>query len=94
MIGFGRSELCPYEASGKFYYLRTLCFERPADWDKYFSASLFAYGDAPQESLGFSPFELVYGHEVRGPMKILRELWTKEVEDPEARTTCRWIKHL
>lgn len=67
--------------------LRRLCSERPADWDKYLSASLFAYRDAPQDSLGFSPFELVYGHEVRGPMKILRELWTKEVEDPEVRTT-------
>jgi transposase InsO family protein len=57
--------------------LRRLCSERPADWDKYLSASLFTYRDAPQESLGFSPFELVYGHEVRGPMKILWELWTK-----------------
>ena len=25
VIGFGRSQLCPYEASCKFYYLRTHC---------------------------------------------------------------------
>ena len=41
--------------------LHRLCAERPKDWDKYLSAALFAYRDATQESLGFSPFELVYG---------------------------------
>ncbi|XP_062613758.1 uncharacterized protein LOC134275492 [Saccostrea cucullata] len=74
--------------------LRRLCAERPTDWDKYLSASLFAYRDAPQESLGFSPFELVYGHEVRGPMKILRELWTKEVADSGVRTTYQYVVDL
>lgn len=58
------------------------------------TASLFAYRDAPQESLGFSPFELVYEHEGRGPMKILQELWTKEVEDPEERFTDQYVVDL
>ena len=26
-----------------------------------------------QEYLGFSPFELVFGHTVRGPLKLLKE---------------------
>ena len=26
-----------------------------------------------QESLGFSPFKLVFGHTVRGPLKLLKE---------------------
>ncbi|XP_062610561.1 uncharacterized protein LOC134272333, partial [Saccostrea cucullata] len=34
--------------------------------------------DAKQESLGFSPFELVYGHTVRGPLKLLKEKWLVE----------------
>lgn len=34
---------------------------------------LFAYGDAVNESSGFSPFELIFGHEVRGPLKLLKE---------------------
>lgn len=51
--------------------LRRLCSERPKDWDKYLPAALFAYRDASQESLGFSPFEQVYAHGVRGPMQIL-----------------------
>ncbi|XP_062607411.1 uncharacterized protein LOC134269206 [Saccostrea cucullata] len=74
--------------------LRRLCSERPKDWDKYLSAALFAYRDAPQESLGFSPFELVYGHRVRGPMRILRELWTKEETDSEVRSTYQYVVDL
>lgn len=35
---------------------------------------LFAIRDATNESTGFSPFELVYGHEVRGPLKMKERL--------------------
>ena len=31
---------------------------------------MFAAREVPSESLGFSPFELVYGHEVRSPLKV------------------------
>ena len=41
--------------------LRRMCAERPKDWDKYLNALLFAYREVPQESMGFSPFELLYG---------------------------------
>ena len=34
---------------------------------------LFAYREVPQSSTGFSPFELLYGHTVRGPLDILKE---------------------
>lgn len=34
---------------------------------------MFATREAVQESLGFSPAELVFGHEVRGPLKVLKE---------------------
>ena len=39
---------------------------------------LFAAREAVQESLGFSPFELVFGHTVRGPLKLLKEKWLTE----------------
>ena len=42
--------------------LRRMCAERPKDWDV--SALLCAIREVPQESLGFSPFELVYGRNV------------------------------
>lgn len=39
---------------------------------------LFAYREVPQEYTGFSPFELLYGWRVRGPLDVLREEWTGE----------------
>ena len=45
------------------------------DWDKLIPYLSFAYREVPQSSTGFSPFELVYGCAVRGPLDILRESW-------------------
>ncbi|XP_061180784.1 uncharacterized protein LOC133189428 [Saccostrea echinata] len=74
--------------------LKRMCAERPKDWDKYLNALLFAYREIPQESLGFSPFELLYGRSVRGPMMILKELWTKDIPDKEVKTTYQYILDL
>ncbi|CAM1304217.1 Uncharacterised protein r2_g1413 [Pycnogonum litorale] len=59
---------------------RTSC-ERPKDWDRYIPALLFAYREVPQESLKFSPFELLYGRTVRGPLTIVKEMWLEEREN-------------
>ncbi|XP_046545517.1 uncharacterized protein LOC124255665 [Haliotis rubra] len=74
--------------------LKRLSAEKPTDWDRYLSALLFAYREVPQESLGFSPFELLYGRKVRGPVQVLRELWTKDIPDPETRTTYEYVLDL
>ena len=71
--------------------LLTMCAERPNDWDKYLPALLFAVREILQESLGFSPFELLYGRNVRGPMQILRELWSVEETDEHARLTYQYV---
>ena len=71
--------------------LLAMCVERPNDWDKYLPALLFAVREIPQESLGFSPFELLYGRNVRGPMQILRELWSVEETDEHARLTFQYV---
>ena len=67
--------------------LKRMCSERHKDWNKYFNALLFAYREVPHDSLGFSPFELLYERSVRGPMVILKELWTKEIQDEETKST-------
>ena len=36
---------------------------------------LFAIWEVPIGSLGFSPFELIFCHEVRGPLEVLKEQW-------------------
>jgi len=41
---------------------------------------LFAAREAVQELLAFSPFELVFGSTVRGPLKLLKESWL--TDDP------------
>ncbi|KAJ8050432.1 hypothetical protein HOLleu_03637 [Holothuria leucospilota] len=74
--------------------LKKLCIERPKDWDRYLAPLLFAYPEAPQSSTGFSPFELLFGRNVRGPMTILRELWTGETTDDETKTTYQYILDL
>ncbi|KAJ8382770.1 hypothetical protein SKAU_G00035480 [Synaphobranchus kaupii] len=43
------------------------------DWDVAMPFLLFAIRDAVNESTGFSPFELVYGHEVRSPLRMVKE---------------------
>ena len=58
--------------------LKKMCIEQPRLWDKYLPAILFVYREAPQVSLGFSPFELLFGRTVKGPLNILKDLWEKE----------------
>ena len=74
--------------------LRKMCSERPRDWDKYLNPLLFAIREVPQESLRFAPFELLYGRSVRGPMNILRELWTGEEKDDEVKSTYQYVVDL
>ena len=74
--------------------LRRMCAERPKDWDKYLPALLFAIREVPQESLGFAPFELLYGRSVRGPMAILRELWASKINDEQVFSTYQYVIEL
>ena len=58
--------------------IRTYCLDNEKDWVEGISLLLFAVRESVQESLGFSPFELVFGHSVRGPLKLLKENWLSE----------------
>ena len=55
--------------------LRCYSVEHERDWDVCLPYVLFAARDSKQESLGFTPFELVYGHTPRGPLKLVKEKW-------------------
>ncbi|XP_074662740.1 uncharacterized protein LOC141915195 [Tubulanus polymorphus] len=74
--------------------LKKVCSNKPETWDRYLSAVLFAYREVPQESTGFSPFELIYGFRVRGPTAVLKELWTKEFPDPDVQTVYQYVLDL
>ncbi len=53
--------------------LRKYCMETGSEWDEGVPLLLFAIRDTVQESLKFSPSELVFGHTVKGPLKVLKE---------------------
>ena len=63
--------------------LKKFVQERVQTWDKYLPYLLFAYREVPSESTGYSPFELLYGRTVRGPLAVIKETWleTKSSED-------------
>lgn len=53
--------------------LKKYCFDTGNEWDEGIPLVLFAIRETTQESLKFSPAELVFGHAVRGPLKVLKE---------------------
>ncbi len=53
--------------------MRKYCLETGNDWDERIPLLMFAVRESVQESLGFSPAELVFGHQVRGRLKILKD---------------------
>ena len=62
--------------------IRSYCFDTEKDWDEGIHLLLFATRESVQESLDFSPFELVFGHTVRGPLKLLKEKFLSDDETP------------
>lgn len=74
--------------------LRKMCQEKPRTWDTYLALLLFAYREVPQTSLGFSPFELIYGRHVRGLMSELKDIRTEEGISDDVKTTYGYVLDL
>ena len=55
--------------------LKKYCLEHGSDWDRELPFALFAIRSAPNESLGFSPFDLIFGHVPRGPLDVVYDKW-------------------
>ena len=53
--------------------IRFCWLDTEKDWDDGVPLLVFAFRESVQESLGFSPFYLVFGHSVRDPLKLLKE---------------------
>ncbi|KAJ1166641.1 hypothetical protein NDU88_007040, partial [Pleurodeles waltl] len=52
-------------------------------WDVLLPCLLFAYREVPQKGVGFSPFELLFGHPVRGPLALVKEGWERPLHEPK-----------
>jgi hypothetical protein len=57
--------------------MKTFCFDCHKDWDNGVRILLFAVMETFQESLGFIPLELFFGHSMGGPLKILKDKFVK-----------------
>ncbi|XP_064455129.1 uncharacterized protein LOC135366379 [Ornithodoros turicata] len=54
----------------------------PRNWDQHVPFLLWAYREVPHDTTGVSPFELLYGRKPVGPMGILKNTWSGEVDIP------------
>ncbi|PAA78757.1 hypothetical protein BOX15_Mlig016452g7 [Macrostomum lignano] len=61
--------------------LRRLPAREKKKWDQYLPYLLFAIREVPNETTGFSPFELLYGRTVRGPLDLLRQTWDEQLSE-------------
>ena len=66
--------------------------ENKLDWARQLKFALFACRSAPNRDSGFSPFELVFGRIVRGPLELLRETW--DSEEKKAMNVSQWVEEL
>ena len=64
--------------------LRKTATSEGKNWDELLSYLLFAYREVPQASTGYSPFELLYGRQVRGPLDILRNSWVASPQSSQS----------
>lgn len=67
--------------------LRAYCLETGNEWDEGVHL-LFAAREVVQESLGFSPADLVFAHTVRGPLSLLYDRW---LSDHKEQNLCDYV---
>lgn len=68
--------------------------EHPFNCDILLPAILFVHREVPHKSTEFSPFELVYGANPRGPLTIYKKLLIGKIDDPENRMNVDLVKNL
>ena len=74
--------------------LRKLCKSKPRDWNRYLIPTLFALRELPNDTTGFSPFELLYGRQVREQLSILHELWSEPELSTETLSSYQYVMDL
>ncbi|XP_066941080.1 uncharacterized protein [Macrobrachium rosenbergii] len=67
--------------------LSILAEENRAWWEENLPYALFSIRQAPSETLGYNPLELLFAHSTRAPLDVLHEAWA----DPEK---AAWAENL
>lgn len=60
--------------------LKTYLSQYASDWDDALCFVLFAYREIPVSEYGFSPLELVFGRNMKGPLSLLFDSWWESGE--------------
>ena len=58
--------------------LRSLTYKFPDSWDTALPWVLFAYREVPVEIVGCSPFDLLFGRSVAGPLSLHKSSWLRK----------------
>src|SRR5688572_23959433 len=56
--------------------------DNPRQWHKVIPFTVWALREVPNATTGIAPYMLVYGKIPRGPLAILKESWTREINLP------------
>ena len=59
------------------------------EWDRLLKYCLLAYRAIPHTATGFSPYELVHGRALRGPLEAMKEGWVKG--ELSISNSCQWV---
>ena len=73
--------------------LKKYCIEYERDWDENIDWMLFAIRECSQQSTGYSPFELLFGRPIRGPLKMLKDKLLHPTPVPNL-TVAKYIDNL
>ena len=61
--------------------ISTLDQEDMENWDKQLPLFLFSYREVPSDFTGYSPFHLMYGRQIRGPLDLIKEGFLGESDE-------------
>ncbi len=101
LFGCGKLTTTPYHPQGNGVVERLHGTLKPMlakagetglDWVRFLPLALFALRQMPHSDSGLSPFDLVYGFQVRGPLDIVYVGWTDDVFKQVALT--KWVETL
>ena len=66
--------------------------DQPRKWDRFIDPILFVLRDTEHSATHYTPFELLYGRRVRGPLSIIKDaLVGKNEPEPEVQTVYNYI---
>ena len=74
--------------------LKKLCTTNVQAWHRLIPCALFALRELPSDSAGFSPSEILYGRQIRGPLTILHDLWTEKGLSEDQQLTYTYVLDL